>query len=162
MPNYVQIIIFRVCDTRRELGPHTYHTHFNNVDFSCVLRKNKIEVCCDFSISCTNSNMFHIEYENNTLPFATSFKINSNKINQNAFPKSPFSCLNTVCNSLKSTVKTQNINRSQRNELWTNIASAVIHHEKFFKNQSFGIDVKLYVPPLMYKIYTHNICGVRN
>ena len=30
------------------------------------------------------------------------------------------------------------------------------------KNLSFGIDFKLYVPPLMYKINAHNISGVRN
>ena len=36
-------------------------------------------------------------------------------------------------------------------------------HEKFHKrNLSFGIDFKLQVPALMYKIKTHNISGVRN
>ena len=30
------------------------------------------------------------------------------------------------------------------------------------KNLSFGVDVKLHVPPLMYKIKTNNVSGVRN
>ena len=30
------------------------------------------------------------------------------------------------------------------------------------ENPSFGFDIKLYVPPLMYKIITHNICSVRS
>ena len=35
-------------------------------------------------------------------------------------------------------------------------------NEKFSKNLSFGVDFKLKVPPLMYKINTHNISGMRN
>ena len=35
-------------------------------------------------------------------------------------------------------------------------------HEKFLKKISFGVDFKLQVPPLMYKINTRNISGVRN
>ena len=32
----------------------------------------------------------------------------------------------------------------------------------FSKNLSFGVNFKLQVPPLMYKLNTHNISGVRN
>ena len=34
--------------------------------------------------------------------------------------------------------------------------------KSFSKNLSFGVDFKLQDPPLMYKINTHNIRGVRN
>ena len=34
--------------------------------------------------------------------------------------------------------------------------------KSFSKNLSFGVDFKLLVPPLMYKINTHNTSGVRN
>ena len=34
--------------------------------------------------------------------------------------------------------------------------------KKILKNLSFGVDVKLQVSPLLYKINTHNISGVRN
>ena len=33
---------------------------------------------------------------------------------------------------------------------------------KFLNNLGFGVDFKVKVPPLMYKISTHNINGVRN
>ena len=34
--------------------------------------------------------------------------------------------------------------------------------ESFSKNLSFGVDFKLLVPLLMYKINTHNVSGKRN
>ena len=34
--------------------------------------------------------------------------------------------------------------------------------KNFLKNLSLGVDVKLYVPPLTYKINAHNISGVRS
>ena len=34
--------------------------------------------------------------------------------------------------------------------------------KSFSKNLSFGVDFKLQVPPLMYKINTHNLSGVRS
>ena len=34
--------------------------------------------------------------------------------------------------------------------------------KSFSNNLSFGNDFKLKVPPLMYKINTHNVCDVRN
>ena len=35
-------------------------------------------------------------------------------------------------------------------------------HEKFPKNLSFGVDFKQLIPPIMYKINTHNISGVKS
>ena len=34
--------------------------------------------------------------------------------------------------------------------------------KKFLKNMSFGVDVKLQVPPLTSKIIAHNMSGVRS
>ena len=34
--------------------------------------------------------------------------------------------------------------------------------EKFLKNMSLGVNFKLKVTPLMYKINTHNIIGMKN
>ena len=43
-----------------------------------------------------------------------------------------------------------------------NPESKLNFHEKFLKNLSFGIEFKLQIPPLIYKINTHNINGVTN
>ena len=34
--------------------------------------------------------------------------------------------------------------------------------KKFLKNLSFGVDVKLQVPPLMYKINAYSMSGVKS
>ena len=34
--------------------------------------------------------------------------------------------------------------------------------KKFLKNLSYGVNVKLYIPPLTYKLNAHNMRGVRS
>ena len=43
-----------------------------------------------------------------------------------------------------------------------NSASKYNCDEKFLKNLLFGVDVKLKVPPQMFKFNTHNMDGVRS
>ena len=46
--------------------------------------------------------------------------------------------------------------------LATTLRANKIAMKSFSKNLSFEVDLKLQIPPLIYKINTHNISGVRN
>ena len=58
--------------------------------------------------------------------------------------------------SISLAISSQQISGKNSESKWK------IAMKSFSKNLSFEVDFKLQVPPLMYKINTHNISGVRN